>query len=114
MNDPNATRDALGEFEHQVLLAVALLGGETYSAPIVLELEEKTGRSVSAAAVFIALRRLERRGYLLSSKREASPGEGGRGRRTFAMTPRAIARLRESRRVFEGLWRDLDPLLDPP
>jgi DNA-binding PadR family transcriptional regulator len=107
-------RDALGEFEHQVLLAILQLGGRSYSAPIVMELEERTARSVSPAAVFIALRRLEQRGYLRSSKQEPDPGEGGRGRRTFQITPTAIARLRDSRRTFENLWRGLDPILDRP
>jgi DNA-binding PadR family transcriptional regulator len=104
------TRDALGEFEHQVLLAVLLLGGRSYSAPVVMELESRTGRAVSPAAVFIALRRLEQRGYLRSTKRDPDPGEGGRGRREFEITPAAVAKLRESRRAFESLWRALDPM----
>ena len=103
-------RDALGEFEHHILLALMRLGGRSYSAPIVEELEERTGRSASPGAVFVALRRLEQRGYLRSSKREAKPGEGGRGRRVFAVTPAAVAKLRESRRAFERLWHDVDPL----
>ena len=105
------TRDALGEFEHQVLLALLVLGGEGYSVPVVAELERRTGRSANPAAVFIALRRLERRGYLRSRKEDPSPGEGGRGRRVFRVTPRAVTRLRESRRAFESLWRGADPLL---
>lgn len=108
------TRDALGEFEHQLLLTVLRLGGEAYSAPVVMELEAATGRSVSPAAVFIALRRLEQRGYLRSHKREPAPGEGGRGIRTFEVTPAAIGKLRASRKAFEQLWSGLDPLLDRP
>jgi PadR family transcriptional regulator, regulatory protein PadR len=103
-------RDALGEFEHHVLLALLRLGGKGYSAPIVMELEAKTERSVSPAAVFVALRRLEQRGYLRSAKREAKPGEGGRGRRVFEVTPLAVSKLRESRRAFERLWRGVEPL----
>jgi DNA-binding PadR family transcriptional regulator len=107
------TREALGEFEHHVLLALLRLGGKAYSAPIVLELEARTGRAVSAAAVFVALRRLEQRGFLRSAKRDAKPGEGGRGRRTFQVTQSGIAKLRESRRTFEQLWHALDPLVEP-
>jgi DNA-binding PadR family transcriptional regulator len=104
------SRDALGEFEHHVLLVLLRLGGHGYSAPIVLEMEEQTGRGVSPAAVFVALRRLEQRGYLKSAKQEAKPGEGGRGRRMFEVTPVAMEKLRESRETFERLWGDLDPL----
>jgi DNA-binding PadR family transcriptional regulator len=106
------SREALGEFEHHVLLALLRLGGKGYSAPIVVELEAKTERSVSPAAVFVALRRLEQRGYLRSAKREAKPGEGGRGRRVFEVTPLAVDKLRESRRAFERLWRGVDPLAE--
>ena len=53
-------RDALGEFEHRVLLAILRLEAESYSVPIVLELEEKTGKPVAPAAVYIALRESRR------------------------------------------------------
>jgi DNA-binding PadR family transcriptional regulator len=106
-------RTALGEFEHHVLLALVRLGGRSRGAPIVLELESATSRSVSPAAVFVALRRLEQRGYARSSKREARPGEGGRGSREFQITTAGKARLAESRRTFERLWRGADPLAEP-
>jgi DNA-binding PadR family transcriptional regulator len=102
---------ALGEFEHLVLLALVRLGGRGHAAPVVAELERATGRSVSPAAVFIALRRLEQRGLARSSKREPRPGEGGRGRRVFRLTPAGETRLREARRTLERLWgaRDAAP-----
>ena len=40
-------REALGEFEHQVLLAILRLGKQSYSVPIVLEIEECTGKEVA-------------------------------------------------------------------
>ena len=107
------SRTALGEFEHHVMLALVRLGGRSRGAPIVLELESATSRSVSPAAVFVALRRLEQRGYARSSKREARPGEGGRGSREFQITPAGQAKLVESRRTFERLWRGADPLAEP-
>jgi len=106
------TRSALGEFEHHVLLALVRNGGRSRGAPIVLELEEATGRSVSAAAVFIALRRLEQRGYAKSAKRDAKPGEGGRGSREFQITAAGKAKLTASRRTFERLW-DGGPAAEP-
>jgi DNA-binding PadR family transcriptional regulator len=104
---------ALGEFEHYVLLALLSLGGRVHGAPIVDALESVTGRTVSPAAVFIALRRLEQRGLTRSSKREARPGEGGRGRRVFQVTPLGVARLRDARRTFERLWSS-NPAIDVP
>jgi PadR family transcriptional regulator PadR len=95
---------ALGEFEHLVLLTLVRLGGRGHAAPVVAELENATGRTVSPAAVFIALRRLEQRGLVRSTKREARPGEGGRGRRVFRLTPTGETKLRQSRQTLERLW----------
>ena len=67
---------------------------------------------MSPAAVFIALRRLEQRGYAKSSKREAKPGEGGRGSREFQITAAGKAKLAESKRTFERLWGS-GPIVEP-
>ena len=107
------SRTALGEFEHHVLLALVRLGGRSRGAPVVVELEAATGRSVSPAAVFVALRRLEQRGFARSSKRDARPGEGGRGSREFQITAAGKTRLVESRRTFERLWRGAGALAEP-
>jgi DNA-binding PadR family transcriptional regulator len=105
-------KDTLGEFEHQVLLAVLRLGGEAYSVPLVLELEERTGRDVAQAAVFIALRRLEARGLLTSRLDDRAVGETGRMRRYFKLTPEALRRLKDTRRALARLWEGLDVKLD--
>lgn len=105
-------RSTLGEFEHQVLLAILRLGREAYSVSIVGELESRTGREVATAAVYIALRRLEKKGLLTS--RTVSPEESGEShtRRYFALTDEALEPLKESRRSFLELWDGLEPVLD--
>jgi DNA-binding PadR family transcriptional regulator len=104
------TRDALGEFEHQILLAILQQGGESYSVPIVVELEERAGREVTQAAVFIVLRRLEEKGLLRSRMEEDSAT--GRSRRYFRITALGMRRLREARRVLLRMWEGLDAALD--
>jgi PadR family transcriptional regulator len=105
-------RSALGEFEHQVLLAILRLGREAYSVPIVAELEARTGRDVSLPAVYIALRRLERKGLLVS--RLEAPEESGEPypRRWFALIEAALEPLKESRRAYLSLWEGVEPVLD--
>ena len=105
-------RDALGEFEHRVLLAILRLEAESYSVPIVLELEEKTGKPVAPAAVYIALRRLEKRGLVSSRLVEAEKENGGRERRYFRIEAEGLERLKESRRALLDLWEGLAPQLD--
>lgn len=104
-------RDSLGELEHQVLLAILQHDGESYSVPIVEELEERAGREVTQAAVFIVLRRLEEKGLLRSRMVQVDEG-GVRTRRYFRITPLGMRRLRESRQALLRLWEGLGPALD--
>ena len=106
------SKEVLGELEHQVLLAVLRCDADTYSVPIVLELEERTGREVAPAAVYIALRRLEEKGLTTSDLRSPGEDESGRSRRYFGVTQAGIDVLRESKRRFVSLWEGLDPLLE--
>lgn len=105
-------RDVLGEFEHQVLLAILRLEGEAYSVPIVVELEQRTGKDVAPAAVYIALRRLEQRGLLASRLEQPSEKQGGRSRRYFKLRPQALHKLRESHRVLASLWEGMEEVLE--
>jgi DNA-binding PadR family transcriptional regulator len=100
---------ALQPFELQVLAAALRLGQDAYSVPIVLDLESSSGRKVSQAAVFIALRRLEKRGLLVS--RLDDRADTGRVRRYVRLTPAAIKLLRETRDHHARLWRGLDRAL---
>ncbi len=105
-------KNRLGEFEHQVLLAMLRLGGEAYSVPIVLELEERTGREVSQSSVFIVLQRLEKKGLLSSRIDESTKPQTGRVRRYFRLTPASMKRLREARSDFIALWDGVGATLD--
>ena len=106
------TRRGLGEFEHQVMLAILRLGGEAYSVSLVLELEERSGREVAQAAVFIVLRRLEEKGLLSSRLEEAEESSSGRTRRYFKLESEGMERLKESRRVLVRFWDGIDDVLE--
>ncbi len=106
------TRQGLGGFEQQVLLTILHMGGEAYSVPMVLEMEERSGREVSQAAVYIALRRLEEKG-LVSSRMEAAETTGtGRERRWFRVTAHGLELLRDTRRTMARFWSGLDGVLE--
>ncbi len=99
----------LGEFEQMVLLAILHVKGEAYGVPIVEEIERRTGRTVSRAAVYVTLRRLEDRGVIASWMSEPTGERGGKARRCVRVRPEGIDLLRESRRAMESMWGDLDP-----
>jgi DNA-binding PadR family transcriptional regulator len=105
-------RDNLGEFEHMVLLAILRLGEESYSVPVVFELEERTGREVAQSAVFIALKRLEKKGFLRSRLDDHAVKETGRVRRYFALTVAGEEKLRDTREALVSLWEGVVTRLD--
>ena len=103
------SREALGEFEQLVLLAIVHLGDEVYGVPIADEIERRTGRAVSPAAVYVTLRRLEDKGLLESAMSAPKAERGGKARRCVRVTPAGLASLRAARQVLDSMWKGLDP-----
>ena len=103
------SREALGEFEQLVLLAILHLGDDVYGVPIAEEIERRTGRAVSPPAVYVTLRRLEQKGLLQSSMSAPTPERGGKSRRCVKVTRTGMHALRESRQAAEQMWQGLDP-----
>lgn len=104
------SREYLGEFELVVLLALARLGSDAYGASIHREILESTGRDVSIPAVYVTLKRMERKDLVASAVEEA-PAGGGRAKRTYRLLDRGRAAIRRSRDLLEGLWSGLDGVL---
>jgi DNA-binding PadR family transcriptional regulator len=104
-------KPSLQYFELHVLLAMLRERDETYSVPLVLALEKRIGRPVSQAAVFITLRRLERKGLVVSRFDEP---EIGRPRRYFKLTKQGLAAVKAHRVEHLRLWQGLGRLLGTP
>lgn len=107
------SRESIGEFEQLVLLAILRLGEGAYGLPILEEIREQTGRSVLRPAVYVALRRLERKGLVASRPGQATPERGGRPRKYVSVTAEGLERLRECRRALLSMWNGLGAVLDP-
>lgn len=103
---------SLGDFEKLVLLALLRLGGESYGVPILEEIESRTGKSPSSGSLYVALRRLEKRGLLSSSFGDPTPERGGRAKRFFRIEARAVELLRESRDLWDRMAKGLEPVLE--
>ena len=105
------SHQGLGEFEQLVLLAIVQLRGEIYGVPIVDEIERRTGRTVARAAVYVTLRRLEKKRLISSWMSEPMQERGGKFRRFVQIEPEGLQLLRESRRTMDQMWGGLDPAL---
>ena len=99
---------SLGEFEQMVLLAILHLGEGVYGVPIVEEIERRTGRSVARAAVYVALRRLEKKELIESWMGEPTEARGGKARRLVRVLPEGRRLLLDSRRAMDAMWQGLD------
>ena len=106
------SRVDLGDIEHLVLLAILRLGKEAYGIPILDEVCARSGREVSRATVYVALKRLEQKGLIVSRLGESTPERGGRAQRYFKLKPLGLKALRESREMCLSLWRDYEAVLD--
>ena len=90
------TRDALGEVEHLILLAIVRLGEGAYGVTIRHEIEERSGREVAIGALYTSLDRLERKGFVRSSLSEPTPERGGRSKRCYRLEALGERALQES------------------
>jgi PadR family transcriptional regulator PadR len=103
--------ESLGEFEQVILLAIAHLGSGAYGTTIRREIEERTGREIAVGALYTALERLERKGYVLTMMSDPTPQRGGRARRHFEVAPDGAAALKRSRDLLAKMWDGLTPSL---
>jgi len=97
----------LGELEQLVLLTVVRLGHEAYGMNIRRELSARTKREAAIGAVYSALDRMERKGFLMSTSTPAIAERGGRSRRCFKATRSGQAALSHSLQVIDALRGDL-------
>jgi PadR family transcriptional regulator, regulatory protein PadR len=104
-------RDSLGDVEHFVLVALLHLDGESYAVPVAKEIRRRTGRDVSRAAIYIALKRLEAKRLVVSRVGDATPERGGRAKRMFRLTPAGARQLHQARNEFVRMWADAEHLV---
>lgn len=94
----------LGEFEEVVLLTVAILYDKAYGVAIIEEMEERLDRKVSIGSLQTVLRRLEKKGYLVSEFGESTSVRGGKRKRFFKVTNRGRNVLEKTKNQRQALW----------
>lgn len=107
-------RQLLTDFELMILLAILRVGESAYGVPIAEELERTGRRRAVLGAVYTALERLERNGWVSSTVGAPTPERGGRAKRFFAVTPQGLRAVKETRRALVALWKDVPQLKGEP
>ena len=101
----------LGEFELLLLLAIVRLADEAYGVNIRRDIQDQTGRNVSAGAMYTTLGRLEARGLVASREGESTPERTGMRRRYYQVQPEGARQVQQSMRHVEAMARGLGPQL---
>jgi len=73
----------IGELEELVLLAVGSLSDLAYAVAILDVIVKSTNRTLDVTAIHAVLRRLEKKGYVISSMGEGTPERGGQTQTLF-------------------------------
>ncbi len=102
------SREGLNEVDQMVMLALVRLESAAYGVTIRAEIESRSGKTVSMAAVYSALERLEQRGYAESWLSEPTAERGGRAKKHFKITADGAIELREARGAMTRMWEGLD------
>ena len=105
-------RTHLGEFELLLLLALLRLKDDAYGVRIRHEIHARTGRTVSAGAVYTALDRLERRELVSSRLGDPTPQRGGKRKRYYRLEPAGAAVLRASHDALRRMTHGVRPQLE--
>ena len=95
----------LGEFEELVLLSVRIMADDASGATIQEVLETDARRPVSLGAIYAALDRLARKGFVDSELGDPTPKRGGRRRRFYKVTAAGVSQLEASRSVRDAMWK---------
>jgi DNA-binding PadR family transcriptional regulator len=103
---------SLGEFEQLLLFALVRLDGDASGVALRREIEQRTGREVSAGAVYTALERLEARRLVRSSWGQPTAERGGKRKKLYRIEPLGVRVLGRSYTALQQMARGLAPKLE--
>lgn len=90
--------------EELLLVIVYKLKDNAYGVTIGLELEQVTGHEWTTGALYDALYRLEKHGFIESRLSDPTAVRGGRSKRIFTINQNGIDGLNSQRNVHDKLW----------
>jgi DNA-binding PadR family transcriptional regulator len=102
----------LREFEQLLLLSLIQLGDDAYTASIGRLLKQRTGRTVSPGAIYTALGRLERRGFVTSRFGDPTPERGGKRKKFYRLEGAGRTALRHTQAFLASVAADEAPEAD--
>ena len=99
--------------EEFLLLAVWRLKENAYGVTIRNQIKQATGKTWAYGALFVMLRRLEKKGYLTSHFTDPTSIRGGKSKRVFQLSSQGVKALKEVRKAQESVWSGIEELSVP-
>jgi len=100
----------LGELEEIVLLSAGTLYDNAYAINILEVIKENTQRLLDVTAIHSVLRRLEKKGFVISTMGGATAERGGRRKRFFTLSQAGRHILDQSMEIRSNLYNKLPKL----
>ena len=100
----------LGEFEELVLLTVAAQHDEAYGVSIHEFLTKETGKKLNISAIHVALKRLEKKGYVDSRYGGITESRGGRRKKYYVVTALGKKVLDTHQQLRSNIYAQIPPI----
>lgn len=97
------TRLHLGELEQLLLMTLVQVGPKASGADVRQFIEDRTGRVLSPGAVFTAMQRMDRRGFVVSRFGAPTPQRGGKRKKLYSIRPAGSEALAEMQGALANL-----------
>lgn len=101
---------SLGEFEELVLLTVAVQHDQAYGVSIHEFLSQETKKKINISAIHVALKRLEKKGFVASRYGGITEERGGRRKKFYIVTSLGKKALDTSHDLRTGLYQRIPQL----
>lgn len=92
----------LGSFELQLLISIAALKDTAWGSKLQETLSEELGRDVAIGQLYLALSKLERKGFIRSRDTVPEKVRGGRSKKVFSPSGAGTRALEELTAVLRG------------
>ena len=105
-------RRKLGEFEQLILLALVRLGDDAYGVKIKEEIERRSEREIFIGAVYTALARLSKAGYVSAELGEPTARRGGRRKKFYHLEAAGEQALSAAYSAYRNMTSGIEAELD--
>ncbi|MCK5147013.1 helix-turn-helix transcriptional regulator [bacterium] len=94
----------LSKIEEILLLTIWKLNDGAYGVAIFEQIEKETDMRWMSGSIYGALTRLKKNDYVSIQEMELHPGQGGRPRIYYQLTPLGFKRLTQAQKINQSLW----------